>query len=495
MNSENPFLELIRRQIEEHQMAGSEERWLLAISGGADSMAMLYALHRLAGEYPGLEGLHVAHLNHQLRGAQSDGDANFVAKHAEKLSLPVSIESLDVRSWSQESSESLETAARQLRYQALERIATAHGCCKVALAHHADDQAETILYRILRGTGIRGLGGMPAVRGLGDSLQIVRPLLSCRREQIEAFLDQEKIAYRVDPSNQSTRFTRNKIRLELLPQLQQQYNPNLSDALIRLGHMAQWNQAHLADQLQPIFSRILMSQSKKVLVLDAQEMRSLALIVQTEIVYEALRTLKVPLRPIGYRQILRVVDLVNQNNRGQSIQLPQSISVSCKKNELKFERIHSAKQADPPMDLMVPLGIPAVTTDAKLSHFLISAGNGFETLKAVETELFSQEGASEESIFKDKSCLWEMMDTDKLIGPLHLRSRRDSDRFIALGGPGEKKLGDFFTDCKVSVPQRDSIGLICDSQGIVWVMGMRISERVKITPKTQNPLRITAILA
>jgi tRNA(Ile)-lysidine synthase len=493
MNLENLFLELIRRQIEEHQMAGSGGRWLLAISGGADSMAMLYALHELSSKCPYLKGLHVAHLNHQLRGEESDGDGDFVIEQSEGLGLPVTVELLDVRSWAHESGESLETAARQLRYQALERIAVAHNCYKVALAHHADDQAETILYRILRGTGIRGLRGMPAIRDLGESLQIVRPLLSCRRDQVEAFLEQKGISHRVDRSNQSTKFTRNKIRLELLPQLQEQFNPNLCDALIRLGQMAQWNQSYLADQIQPVFSRLVIKQSPDLLVLDAQEIRTLAPIVQTEIICEALKALKIGLRPIGYQQILHVLDLVNPKKEGQNIQLPQGISVACKENELKFELIASQKQGHPPSDLIIPLVSPGLTQDASLSHLTIMNDGGFKNLKAIKIEKLSQKSKSEIAVFKDKSSLWELIDMDKCVGQLQLRCRRDSDRFVPLGAPGDKKLGDFFTDCKTPVQHRDSIGLVCDAKGIVWVMGTRISERVKITSKTKNIWRITAI--
>ncbi|MDO4568995.1 MAG: tRNA lysidine(34) synthetase TilS [Planctomycetia bacterium] len=212
-----------------------EHSLLLGVSGGADSVAMLALFHdfwKNAPERPAR--LAVAHANHQLRGEESDEDERFVRNLCEERSLPFFSERLEI----ERTSDGLEDDARNARYAFLERTALHFGARYIALAHNADDQAETILHRILRGSGLLGLCGIAPQRRLQSSVVIIRPLLKCSRVDILEYLQEKKIAFRTDSSNSDVRLTRNRLRCDLIPRLEQEYNPSLREALCRLGAQA-----------------------------------------------------------------------------------------------------------------------------------------------------------------------------------------------------------------------------------------------------------------
>lgn len=210
---------------------------LAGVSGGADSTALLLLLHRFREEF-GLR-IFAAHANHQLRGAESEADEVFVTKLCRKLEIPLTNSRLEI----ERTSEGLETDARRARYEFLQKTAERLGCRYLALAHHRDDQAETILYRILRGTGVAGLAGMAPCRPLSFAVTIVRPLLSFSREEILNYLTELGQEWRTDSSNFCLKMKRNQIRQSLLPQLRSEFNPKLDEALVRLGSIAESMQA------------------------------------------------------------------------------------------------------------------------------------------------------------------------------------------------------------------------------------------------------------
>lgn len=209
---------------------------LAAVSGGADSVALLRALVELK---TGGEGaLHAAHLNHALRGAQSDADEQFVRDLCAKLLVPLHVDRADVVTAAQLAGDGLEAAARAARYEFFQRAAGQCGARFVATAHTADDQVETILHRLLRGTGVAGLAGMAAARELAAGVTLIRPLLDVRREDVLAYLERRGQTFREDVSNEDPRFTRNRLRGDLLPKLRAEYNPAVDRALLRLGTLA-----------------------------------------------------------------------------------------------------------------------------------------------------------------------------------------------------------------------------------------------------------------
>lgn len=497
-STSDAFYHALRKQIETHRMLEENDRWLLAVSGGTDSMAMLHVLCTLQDQLPQLKSLHVAHINHQLRGSESDADAAFVVEQARNLNCPVTCTSLNIPDQARTAGQSLETIARDQRYEALGHIACEHHCHKIALAHNADDQAETILHRILRGSGIRGLAGIPAVRTLPTSaskpVTIVRPLLTSSRDLIEAYLNEQNIAHREDASNQSTQFTRNKIRLELLPQLKQDYNANLNETLIRLGQIAQWNNDFLDQQAKALFREVTVKQTFDSIVFNVDALDRYPEILQTQFFYEALNRLKVPLRNIGYQQLSDILDLLkNDNSVANKCQLPNKVQVTVKSNRLTISLSKSNNTLPMENISVVQLNVPGKTNLTQNPRFLFYTPNQSRPLSALQTDYCNDKRMLQLNALQKSPPSQELIDADRVVGKLTLRCRRAADRFSPLGAAGEKKLGDFMTDAKVPLPQRDRIGLLCDEQGIVWVLGMRIAERVKITDKTQSALSLKMI--
>ena len=241
------FVDRVRDTIAAHEMLTPGERVLVAVSGGPDSVALLHLLSALGYETV------VAHLDHMTRDGGSAADAQFVEALANELNIPFVVEREDVESVAKQSADSFEQAARKARYSFFERAAAKHGCASIATGHSADDVAETVLWRMLRGTSVDGIGGIPPVRALGKA-RVVRPLIACGREAILGYLASHSFAFREDSSNSDPRFLRNRIRHELLPLLRREFNPKVDDALVRLATLARDDMAIVAAAFDPFWS-------------------------------------------------------------------------------------------------------------------------------------------------------------------------------------------------------------------------------------------------
>lgn len=228
---------------------------LIGVSGGADSVSLLRALHLLRQELNLC--LHVAHLNHQLRGEAADEDARWVEGLCHRLSLPVSIGVADIARIAADSARGIEEAARDARYRFLQRVARESGCSAIAVAHTADDQAETILHHIIRGTGLAGLAGIPRERELEPGLRLVRPLLDVSRAEVIEFLTETGQDFRDDETNRDETLTRNLLRRRVIPTIRQELNPNFPDALCRLGLQASEIQQSITWAAGMLLERVL----------------------------------------------------------------------------------------------------------------------------------------------------------------------------------------------------------------------------------------------
>ncbi|MGH8058279.1 MAG: tRNA lysidine(34) synthetase TilS, partial [Candidatus Entotheonellia bacterium] len=227
----------MQQTIQDHSMLEETRTLLVAVSGGPDSMALLHALYRLRDSFP--VQLIVAHLNHRMR-TEAATDAQFVAARAQEFGLPYVSAAIDVPAYRQRHKLSPEDAARRVRYAFLQATAAEHQAQRIALGHTANDQAETVLLRMLRGTGPRGLAGIPPVRG-----SIIRPLIRVHRHEVLTFLRAHGVPFREDPTNQQREYRRNQVRLDLLPLLQQRYNPRIVEALCSLADLLAADEAAL----------------------------------------------------------------------------------------------------------------------------------------------------------------------------------------------------------------------------------------------------------
>jgi tRNA(Ile)-lysidine synthase len=248
-------------------------RILVAVSGGADSMALLRGLIQLRGEFQ--LGLHVGHLDHQLRGMASREDANWLERVCQNLNVPLTIGRTDVAASVSRTGQGIEEGARNARYQFLEQTALETKCSVIALAHTADDQVETILHHILRGTGLSGLQGIPRERKLESGIKLLRPLLDIERSTVREYLGQIGQDFREDESNCDEIFTRNRIRRQLLPLLSDNYNPQIRQALLRLGRQAEEAQQAMESLAGGLLDRVLESSSTRECRLKWQPLRDM----------------------------------------------------------------------------------------------------------------------------------------------------------------------------------------------------------------------------
>ncbi len=482
------MLKRLKADIERRQLLEPGQRVVMAVSGGPDSMAMLHLLVELNRTDKLKWHVHVAHFNHQIRGSDADADADFVAAQAKALRLPFTIEREDIPSLAQQAKQSIEETARDRRYAFLERACLRAEAQAVAVAHHADDNAETVLHHILRGTGLRGLAGMPVMRPIspGSEVRLIRPLLAFHRAELLAYLEAEKIPYRQDRSNVSDEHTRNRLRNRVFPLLRREFNPQVTDALLRLAEQAQWCEEYLEATAGRTFETLIVNQSDRELVLNVDALLKRSPIIQTELIRRAIATLWARSSCRGERldretgslsfgHLRDVVRLAAARESGRRLSLPGDMTVVRQYRRLVFSLTTSRPRAEAAADVTV--ACPGRT---------VLSFRGLE----INTEILGFNYADWPEIRKVKPSGQEWFDFGAVRPPLILRSPRPGERFRPLGAPGSKKLSDYFVDAKVPREQRDRALVLCDQSGPLWVIGHRIDERARIRRQTERALKV-----
>lgn len=441
------------------------ETIVVAVSGGVDSMVMLHLLLRLRVRYS--TSLHVAHLNHGLRGAESAETADFVRTHCEAHEIPVTVTSAEGRMWQDRMGGSVQAVARDLRYRFLERVADEQKADRIALGHHRDDQAETVLMNLLRGSGIRGLGGIPPVRD-----RIIRPLIDCAREEIERYARKEGIPYVEDSSNRTLVYSRNRIRLRLLPELAKRFNPRVVHALANAAAISEAEDGLLNGMAEKELRAVLVSQSRETFVLAIAPMATLPGALRWRMIRRVAEELRKGRSGLTFQQTLAIDRLVMTRGAQGAIYAPGGLRAQRAGDSLVLSlgegpargRISSS-----------PLAVPGVTVIP-------------EVLVNLRSEIL-QQGAVEQLVSDASTAL---LDADRTGMELHVRGWEAGDRFVPFGMGGRKKLQDFFVDAKVPRDRRSSVPLVVSGDEIVWVVGFRVDERFKVTDSTQRLLRVRA---
>jgi len=471
------FIEQLGVWFEQHELAAPAMPWVLGISGGPDSTLLLHAMHELSRRRGWGWTLHVAHLHHGLRGADADADAAFVAGLAQRLELPFHEERTSIPAQVAAEGGSTEEVARRYRYEFLERIALKTGSDAVAVAHHADDDAETILYRVFRGTGLRGLAGMPEIRPIqpGSRIRLVRPLLHERRATIEALCSERGIECRLDPTNVRSDFTRSRIRNVVLPLLRQQINPNVSDAVLRLAEQARWLGTYLADAAARVFDSLVVAEAPQRIELNVRALLAKQKIIQAEVVRRAISLVSGREQDLSFHHIEAVLKLAADRASGKELHLPGPVAVRKVYERLEFQPI-TVEEA-PPQLLPVFVHCPGTTPLPQLSAELVA-------------EVCDVDMDKIDELRRAHRPYEEWLDYERVQLPLLVRGRREGDRFWPLGAPGSKRLSDFFIEQKIDPPLRARIGVLCDQAGPVWIMPLRIDERVKLRPTSRRALRL-----
>ncbi|HVP11030.1 MAG TPA: tRNA lysidine(34) synthetase TilS [Phycisphaerae bacterium] len=322
---------------------------VVAVSGGADSTALLHGLNAVNQQHNRQWRLHVAHLNHGLR-ADADADARFVVETARDLGLPSSINKVDAAAIARQRNLTVEEAGRRLRYEFFEEVASAVGAKTVALGHHADDQAETVLHRIARGTGIHGLAGMQTRRPIraGSEIDVVRPLLGMRRADLRAYLSERHIAFCHDVTNDDAgAATRNQIRHRLMPILRELVNPEIESALIRLAEHAGRTSEAIRTFAEEALNRLQIRRQEQSITLSAEALAALPRAVQTEVIMLVLLRLGAPLQAIDFERIDATADILGKQSRHRRVELPGGVIAEHRGAEFCISRQSIAPPAEP----------------------------------------------------------------------------------------------------------------------------------------------------
>lgn len=435
--------------IQTQQLLKPSDRVLVAVSSGPDSMALLHLLHRMASVELG-----IFHLNHQLR-PEADEEAEYVAALGRQLGLPVYVYQYDVNRYCKEQQLSVEAGAREVRYRLMQDCLEKHGYTKIALGHHKDDQAETVLLHLIRGTGLAGLGGMKPIRDC-----YIRPLLPFTRRQIISYCDAFQITYYHDQTNFSTEYGRNKLRLELIPLIEAEYNPKFSQHLVQLAEIARADDEELAAQTHQLMRKLTFEQYG-VLMLRRSQFQELSPAFQRRVLQSCIAQARRSVQWVAFNQAERLRQLILEQSHF-TFELPLLTVIGEPKN-IVFGRPRFSNWDQ--QELPVPGEIRA-------GHYHIKT----------EVFLCNQDYVPSE--------VGEDFDLEQLRLPLILRRRQPGDRMQVFGQTGSKKVKDLLIDAKVPQYLRDQIPLICDQDHIIWLGGIRRSEKGRITSTSRKILRI-----
>ena len=477
----------IRRAILRHDLLPRSETLVVGVSGGPDSLCLLHALIALRGEFS--VDLHVAHLDHQLRGADAEADAEFVRDLAARWGLACTVGARDVASLARAHRLSIEEAARQARYAFLAEVALACNSHTIAVAHNADDQAESVLMHFVRGSGSAGLRGMSPKTDLSEfrllpstfgfqRLSLIRPLLCVPRADVERYCREHDIQPRFDVSNLDTTFFRNRLRHELLPLLES-YNPNIRQVLRRTAEVMAAEVEALRAVLHDAWRAAIVSESGDAITFKRQVWQDLPLALQRATLREAVRRLRPSLRNVNFVHIEDAVSHLKQAQAGASITLPQNLAARV---DYETFAVGDAAQAPAIPDWplwesrqALPVGVPGLTPLPD-SDWL---------LEATYLDSWGDE------VFANADRWTAYLDGDALGVDVSMRARAPGDVFHPHGMPSPLRLANWMTNVKIPRRVRDRLPLIAAGDRIAWVAGFRIGQPFVVRPGTRRITRLS----
>lgn len=425
------------------------DKVLAAVSSGPDSMALLHLLWRAQ-----VAPIGVFHLNHQLR-PEAEQEAEFVDAYVRQLGLPVYVYAHDIAHYAAVNRMSVETAAREVRYRLLRECMEKHGYTKIALGHHKDDQAETVLLHLIRGSGLPGLAGMKPQRDC-----FIRPLLPFTKAQILEYCRTFELAYHQDRTNFSPEYERNRLRLELIPLIESEYNPQFRSNLVQLAEIVSAEDQELAHQVQQLLPG-LVYRKYGVPHLKRAEFGCLSLAFQRRVLQSIIAEARQSAQWAPFEQIETLRELILHND---SFTYPMPLlTVTGEANTIVFGRpeIPDWEPGILPVPGSVAAGVYQIRT---------------EVARKGKEHTFSGEG--------------EDFALDQLRLPLIYRKRKPGDVMQVFGQTGKKKVKDLMIDAKIPRYLRDHLPIICDQEDVLWVCGVRRSEKGRVTPDTDEILRI-----
>ena len=462
------FLSAVETSIQRYHMRDHEETVIVGVSGGPDSVALLHSLVAL-GQTWSLK-LIIAHLNHQLRGATADREAAFVGKIASSLGIQCETGRKNVAKYGARHRLSLQEAARIVRYAFYDEVCARYSATRIALGHNADDNAESILMHLLRGTGPLGLCGIPPVR----QGRIIRPLICSTRKDILSFLELGGIEYVKDRSNLDTKYLRNRIRHELLPYLKEHYNPNTVSALNRLGSILTDEEDFWTHKVRQAFEQVVLERTPERLSLNARGLSALHPAMLRRLVRHSVSSVKGELKRLGHVHVEAVIRLITGASPSGRLDLPLGVNVVREKNEIRLSLIPPEEGTD--FEYEIPEIKTTVIDEIGILLRLSVCDSG------------------DVSNPKDYPLTTAFFDLAAVRFPLKVRNIKKGDRFKPLGLAGTQKVKTFFINNKVPRSKRLRCPILLSGEEIIWVGGYRIADSVKITENTKKVLKAELLM-
>ena len=460
------MLKKVRDYMREHEMTAPGDAVIVALSGGADSVCLLTVLKQLATPEFLLRAVHV---HHGIRGAEADRDEAFAQKLCESLSVPLCVAYCHVPAYAAEQGLSEEEAGRILRYQVLEKEAgkweqelPAGSRVKIALAHHRDDNAETILHHLLRGSGLTVLAGIRPVQG-----RRIRPLLCVGREEIRAYLEAGHISWCEDSTNQSPDYTRNRIRSQVLPLLKTAVNEQAEEHILQAGQIIGQADAYLRQQAEEIWQEAVCGREEGLVAIPLTAFARQPEILKTYLIRHMLDQLHPGWKDIGSRHFTAIAELAGKPV-GSRLDLPGGLMA-----RTGYETLEIVRKTEREVSVKTESG-----ADGEI--------HGRQTVPELHMTVFSRQ--KDQEIPKNQYTKW--FDYDKIKGTLSVRTRRTGDYLILPSG-GSKTIARYMIDEKIPKEKREQILLLAEGSHVLWVVGFRISEYYKIEEHTENILQVT----
>jgi tRNA(Ile)-lysidine synthase len=478
--NEKKILRTVRETLSVHRMFSRGDSVLVAVSGGPDSVALTHVLLTLAEEYSLRPA--IVHLNHCLRGPDSDRDAEFVNALARQLGVPIYAEKKDVLAFRRSRRLSLEEAGRRIRYDFFDAVAEKYGFNKIALGHHSDDNAELVLINLLRGSGPLGLSGIAPVR----EGKIVRPLIHLRRSAIIDYLAEKKLPYVTDASNTDPAFMRNKIRHHLIPELQTAYNPKIIETLNRLGEIMRAEDQWFDDALEPVLKQCVSFRADQTISLSLPDFNQLPKAVKRRVIRKAILSVKKDLRRITLLHVDDILHLIEKGRVTGRLNLPDGVLVERNTAELAIVKKNTVRKQK---DCRI---LQTASTDYQ---YTISAAGTLFIKEADVSMTLCEIDADDLPDFNETGAHVAFFDLDRLLFPLLVRNLRPGDRFSPLGVNGTQKVKKYFINHKIPAAQRKKCPLLLSGGNIIWIAGHRIDNAVKVSPQTRRVLKAELLLA
>jgi tRNA(Ile)-lysidine synthase len=463
---DNNLLDLVINTIENNKLIEKGDKILVGVSGGSDSMCLIDILKKVEKKY--FISLFVVHINHMLRGKEADKDEEFVKEYCEKKNIDFHSERVDVKKYSKDNKMSIEEAARVVRYKIFNEILINNKFSKIAVAHNKNDQAETVLMRILRGTGLNGITGMDYI-----SNNIVRPLLDVEKDDIENYCKFNNINTILDKSNLQDIYTRNKIRLKLIPYLENEFYVDIIDRIHNMAVLLREDKEIVENLIEKLYNDVLINKSKSKIILDLEVLNTFSDDEIKRLLRYTLIQLKCNVIGFEIRHYNNLLSFVREKKTGKFLNMPKNIIASISYNNFILEFNETLKSKE----FLKELNIPGVTNVDEINSSI--------KIEFIDKDQYDFDSEKKQNEFT------QYFDLDLFIKKKrYIRNRNNGDWIIPYGFRGKKKIKDFFIDSKVPKYIRNEIPLIASDSEIIWIIGYRINNKYKVTKKTNQILKV-----